>query len=937
MATFGWLFTLRKHMSKAIEGAALLAGALVLSAVVLPAGSALIPYALGMELSLASGGLSMEMGAIADALTANRGMNITTRQAARYRQVIYGIQRVGGVIVYRSTTGSTHNQFNYVIVLAGHECWAIENLYLDGRQVFFDTNSGGNSTRNGYNFGGSANGNQYTGPGGQQYNFGGLVYCEARYGDQLPGDVITGLTANDPQWATSASGSPFVGGCTYVYLKVEYNTGTFPGEPEIRFTVHGRPVYDPRTNTTAYSSNWALIQNAALTDPDFGIGDASVNQDQLIAAANVCDEQIALAAGGTESQYSCHWHYDTSTAPGDVLSTTSNAAAGRLSRIGGELFIWPAYYQGPSASFGADALTAAPVWSETRSFRELFNRVTGTYIAPNYPYNVSGNLYDANGWYNGTIQNNFPFAFQPTNYPEYASDALHGYPADEWLNEDGGIVLPKEINQQCVLSVVQAQRLAKIFLLRNRLQGTGVLQMSLAAHTLQPCDTFLMTFPQQGWQDKLLEVNSVKFIMDSGGQGQAPKLTLEVGVNETEATAYEWSIIEELTVYDVPAAPSQVPYVVAPPTNVTIISSAATAIQNPDGSVTPRIEAEWDTPLDAYVTQIQMQYQLVGASAWIDAGMVDVSLNAGFIAGIVSGQLYNVRIRSVRASGASSVWVEIDALPTGLVIASQTQDGVGRGTLLGEAYADGTAGIVCNAFTAAIGQLSLPIFPGGAVTLRGLAQQTLYYVYYNDPTSVGGNLTPVATTNKADFLGKLGYWLIDSIVTPVYTSGVSGMRYVPSTFSDVGSRTSSYPSSAYDNNLSTSAGVSGGASSEYFFGGGGGQVYSYSAYGRCTWSGFASFAATVDMTLTAVFNTTTSASGGASAGTASIWAMVGTTLLTPTVTSTGQTWNIPSGTDLSTVTVTAMAQPGACPDATETNTDVETSAQISMVEIYIQQ
>jgi hypothetical protein len=70
-------------MSKAIEGAALLAGALVLSAVVLPAGSALIPYALGMELSLASGGLSMEMGAIADALTANRGMNITTRQAAR--------------------------------------------------------------------------------------------------------------------------------------------------------------------------------------------------------------------------------------------------------------------------------------------------------------------------------------------------------------------------------------------------------------------------------------------------------------------------------------------------------------------------------------------------------------------------------------------------------------------------------------------------------------------------------------------------------------------------------------------------------------------------------------------------------------------------------------------------------------------------------------
>ena len=45
---------------------------------------------------LVIGGVSMEAGAIAGALTQNRGMGITTRQPASQRQIIYGMQRVGG-------------------------------------------------------------------------------------------------------------------------------------------------------------------------------------------------------------------------------------------------------------------------------------------------------------------------------------------------------------------------------------------------------------------------------------------------------------------------------------------------------------------------------------------------------------------------------------------------------------------------------------------------------------------------------------------------------------------------------------------------------------------------------------------------------------------------------------------------------------------------
>lgn len=126
-------------MSKAIEGAAMLAGAAVLMFV--PGLNVLMtPVLMQLMFSLAAGGIAMEAAAIADALTSNRGQNITTRMAAGARQIIYGIQRVGGTTIYQSTVslgGSGTPLYNYVIVLATHAIDGIVNLYLDGRQVYW--------------------------------------------------------------------------------------------------------------------------------------------------------------------------------------------------------------------------------------------------------------------------------------------------------------------------------------------------------------------------------------------------------------------------------------------------------------------------------------------------------------------------------------------------------------------------------------------------------------------------------------------------------------------------------------------------------------------------------------------------------------------------------------------------------------------------------
>lgn len=661
-------------MSKAIAGAAELAGAVVLGgAAMLASGGAaafLIPGLIDAMGALAMGGVSMEAGAIANALSSNRGMAITTRAAASFQQIIYGQQRVGGVVIKQRTSGSSNDQMNYIIVIAGHEVESIQNLYLDGRQVFWLGSGDGFSVRNGVGFGGVADNNSHTGPNGVQYNFGGTghsgIYCEARYGDQLDGDVIGAATANMSEWAADGNGnSPWVGGCCYVYLKVEFNTELFPNPPDIRFTVNGKNnIWDPRTQTSGFTQNWALIAADIITDPVYGLGDNTVNQVSLIAAANVCDEAVELAAipGASESRYTCNYHYDTSVAPGDALQAIMSGAGGGFSQIGGEYYVWPAYWQGSSFSFGIEDITAPFQWKPYRSVPDLINRVNGTYIAPTYPYNIAGNLYDKNGFYNGEAQNNFPFAFQPTNYPQYAADTLHGYPVDQYLAEDNGIEHPFELDLSSVLSVTQAQRLAKICLMRNRFQGTGVLEMRLGAYVMQPKDVFSFTFPPLNWVNHLLEVTSVSLVVDEDQDTGAQSIRVRYTVIETDSSIYDWTPdAEEETVYDIPASPNQAPPTPTPPTDMTLNSGPSVAQINPDGTVNNLIVVGWTVPADLLAIGIYVQYRQTGATDWISAPSQSITLNSSWISNVIPSAVYDVRIASYRANGQVSTWVEQDA------------------------------------------------------------------------------------------------------------------------------------------------------------------------------------------------------------------------------------------------------------------------------------
>ena len=168
-------------MSKAIAGAgilaadALLIGTAILAPELIPAGLFLSGALGAIETGLAGAGIGMLAGGIAESLTSNRGMNISTRSLAAPRQYIMGQQRVGGQIVYQSTTGAGGSGgkyiYNLVIAVANHELDAYINIYLDGRPVYFKQN-------------------------GDPSNIGcGRVATPPTTGVTIAGGAITGITA----------------------------------------------------------------------------------------------------------------------------------------------------------------------------------------------------------------------------------------------------------------------------------------------------------------------------------------------------------------------------------------------------------------------------------------------------------------------------------------------------------------------------------------------------------------------------------------------------------------------------------------------------------------------------------------------------------------------------------------------------------------------
>jgi hypothetical protein len=638
--------------SKVVEGVAMIAGAVVLGALSFGAADiALAPGLVGFlgDAALAVGiaGISTTLSGIAQDLMPGPSMPFSVRQPAAPRQIVYGQMRVSGNIVYVATSGSNHD-LNQVIVWAAHGCESVDTVYLDGRAVVLNGNT--------------ADSNDHTDASGNTYNFGGKVRIYHNLGP-VPGTYFSDLGGRDSNWDSSCT----LDGLTASYIRCEFDQNIFPnGQPQIVATIHGKnDIWDPRDNTPKYTNNAALVINDFLCNPDYGLGldyNNEIDHDQLIAAANLCDEQVVLAAGGTESRYTINGVCSTSDSPGDILQAMLDSCGGRIVITGGKWQIFPGAWWGSDLSFDESDIVADSVkWTPNAKTRDKCNAVRASFISPNYPYSIVG--YDQDH----RDDNIFQGEWQPTNAPEYAQDAAHGYVSDANLAADGNIKLYDSLTLRFVTSVGQAQRVMKMYLLRKRYAGTSTITMGLSAYQATAQDVIQMTFAPLGWNNKYFEVVSSRFIPggqsnDSGDEQQnnGQKLQVELTLQETDPSVYAWSTAEERTIDNSASPAINNIWQVNPPTSLTLESGLDSAVKGIDGIVQPRIRVTWNEPLDPFVLSggyVEIQLNPQDGTAAYTVAHVRPDVTTYFIPGVVSGHSYVVNIRAVRPNGAASIWV----------------------------------------------------------------------------------------------------------------------------------------------------------------------------------------------------------------------------------------------------------------------------------------
>ena len=403
----------------------------------------------------------------------NRGYQTTAIGTALDHQIIYGKVRVGGARIYDEATGENNKYLHRIVAVAGHEIQSFDEIYINDEIVTLD---------------GSGN---VTSPS----KYDGKVRIKLHLG--LPNQTAdTFLVDESAHWTTEHR----LRGIAYMYIRLAFDADVFPnGIPEITATISGKKVYDPRTSTTAWSDNPALCLRDYLTS-SYGIAEDTANIDDtlVIAAANVCDQTNTIA--GT-TRYTCNGAFTTASTPYDMINGILTSMDGSLWYAQGSWRMKPAYWTAPVLDLNEDDLRSSVSVSTRHSRRNNFNTVKGTFRG------------EESNW-------------QTTDYPQVTSA--------DFVAADGGQESVADVDLPFTDNSIEARRIARISLERNRQQLTVSASFGLKTLQVQVGDNIRLTNSRFGWDNKEFEVIAWDFGLTDGLD-----LQTQMTLRETAESVYD--------------------------------------------------------------------------------------------------------------------------------------------------------------------------------------------------------------------------------------------------------------------------------------------------------------------------------------------------------------------------------------------------------------
>jgi hypothetical protein len=602
---------------------------------------------------------------------------VMTATAQTRRSRVYGRARNVDGVLFKHTHGTNKEFYTLVVALAGHEVDAIETVYFNDKAVTLD--GSGNVTSEpwsitsrespttealtvgpggGFVVSGSPNlsippmATITTGSGdsgtsasalGAWNGLGEAVFDPGLVG---PGWWIlyqTDITSSKAR-VRKYTGAPgqnlyadleaLVGdavqasdrfeGLACLLVTLQYDQDAFAtGVPSISAVMRGAKIYDPRTSTTAWSQNPAVIaRDWSLYAYGGGCVEAELNEPSFTAAANACDVSTAFAlpSGGPVvlPLYQCGIVLPLDANPDEGLAEICESMAGQWGWAGGKLSVRAGVYRAPVATITEDWLSGAEAIQ----------------VTPGAPTGEAANI------------------MRPT-----FADAAQGFVAtpgpevraDSYVTADGR-ELVNELQLGGVTQAVHAQHVCGVMLREAREALTVTLPCNLRAYELELFDVVSLTQPRFGWAGKLFEVVGWRFSLPGG-----VLLTLR----ETAAAIYTPDAVFDLLNTSPNTGlprPDQVPA-------LTGLAATSTGDDQADASALARIRVTWDPVASEAVRQsgrieVQMAEIFGGLPAgdWPTLAPVAGSATAADIVGQRIGRVVAIRARAVNTLGMRGPW-----------------------------------------------------------------------------------------------------------------------------------------------------------------------------------------------------------------------------------------------------------------------------------------
>ena len=441
------------------------------------------------------------------------GYSFNQKGAGLHRQIVYGKTKIGGVVVFDDAGGTDNKYLSRIIAYAAHEVDEFEDIFIDDYKVTAFGANGSVATAQKVDEKGNLISDTAT------TKFANYITIRKVYGNHttsLNGQSVTvpndsgGTQSFSSKWTSShvLSGVAHLA-VLFKFQRPETDTDVEVyenGLPTITAIVRGKKVYDPRTATTAWSDNPALIVRDYLTNTDYGLGEDTANIDdtRLITAANVCDETVTT---DSSTRYTCNGAWLTSKVPADLLGQIVGTCAGTLWYAQGEWRLRAGKYVTPTIALTEDDLRSPLSISTRHSRRENFNGVRGIFKGPASNY-------------------------QPTDYPLVSSQTF--------IDVDGGLESVLDFPLPFTDSPGEAQRLANIALERNRSQITLTGAFGLKAFELQVGDFVSLSNTRLGFDPTATPRTDLFEVINwSFGLTDNNDLQTNLILRETTTTTYD--------------------------------------------------------------------------------------------------------------------------------------------------------------------------------------------------------------------------------------------------------------------------------------------------------------------------------------------------------------------------------------------------------------